>query len=74
MAFEDHLREGERESKGSPLVSLCRRKRGRPTVFLVRSWMSVCDGIACRWYGGVVNRKIVRAVANALLYCSTILA
>ena len=61
--------EKEKENaKGSPLVSLNRRKRGRPMVLGAFIDDQVCQYVkALRDAGGVVNGKIVRAVANALL-------
>ena len=61
MAFEDHLYEKEENAKGSPVVTLNRRKRGRPTTL-----GAFIDYVAAlRGAGVVINGKIARAVANA---------
>ena len=58
MAFEDHLYEKEENAKGSPVVTLNRRKRGRPTT--LGAFIGYVT--ALRGAGVVI---IARAVANA---------
>ena len=52
-----------------PIVKLDRQKRGRPTILGAFIDDLVCQYVlALRSSGGVVNGKIVRAVAHALVH------